>query len=159
MLIRDWIDWSNSTISVLGLGLTLGTLWFAKSASQAASEAKQAVQGHNVADTFTETVHLADQFANWVKCERWPEAAVLLRDILLRLARNRGQFAQFYASCLSQLTQIEEDAQILLTLLSQETEVLENREKNALVDRSFTISRELNCVLGQVQALRQKEEQ
>jgi hypothetical protein len=68
----DWFkpNWGNLA-SVLGLIISLITLWFAKRASQAANEAKAAVLQRNAADDLSEAARQAQDLLVFLRRGEW----------------------------------------------------------------------------------------
>ena len=98
MILHDLFDWSNSGVGVAGLVLTVGALWQATGAKKAAREARGAVYRRNAADAMVEIVRIAEQLNTSVLYERATEASIQLRELAMRIPRDREEFAKFLAS-------------------------------------------------------------
>jgi hypothetical protein len=158
MILHDWFDWSDYGVGVAGLALTVGAVWQATGAKRAATEAREAVYHRNAADAFAEIVRLAEQFATWVECERRAEAVVQVREIVLRLARDRGEFDRFLASDAGKLKEVESNCQRLADMLGYEEFPLSASAKRELFSDTLMIVHELSAVLGRVRAKGDQEE-
>lgn len=113
MFLHDWFDWSNAGVGVAGLALTVGALAQATGAKRAARQAREAIGHGNAADSLSEMVRFAEQLATWVQCERRAEAIVQVREIVLRIARDRGEFDRFLASDADKLRNWSRAASVL----------------------------------------------
>jgi hypothetical protein len=158
MIPHDWFDWSNSGVGVAGLVLTLWAVRQATGAKKAATEARDAVQHQNAADSLAEIVRLSEQFATWVRCERRAEAVVQVREIVLRLARDRGQFDPYLGSDADRLKYVETTCLRLADLLGQEEFPDGPSEKRDLFSDTLMIVTELSAVLGRLRAQGDQEE-
>jgi dsDNA-binding SOS-regulon protein len=158
MILHDLFDWSNAGVGGVGLLLTIAAIVQATGAKRAAREARQAVYHRNAADSFSEIVRLAEQFATWVECERRAEAVVQVREIVLRLARDRGEFDRFLASDADKLKDVESNCQRLADMLGQEEFPLSSSAKRDLFRDTLMIVQELSAVLGRVRAKGDQEE-
>lgn len=159
MILHDLFDWSNSGVGVAGLALTVGAIWQATGAKKAAREARQAVYHRNAADSFAEIVRLAEQFATWVECERRAEAAVQVREIVLRLARDRGQFDRFLASDTDMLRDIESRCRILADYLGKAEFPVGSRAKREMFNQTLWIVTELSGILGRIRGRIEREDE
>jgi cytosine/uracil/thiamine/allantoin permease len=56
---RDWFDWSNASVGIVGLGLTLWAVRQATGAKVAATEAREAIRQREASDSFSELGALA----------------------------------------------------------------------------------------------------
>ncbi|HTW81623.1 MAG TPA: hypothetical protein VME23_18900 [Terracidiphilus sp.] len=157
MILHDWFDWSNSGVGVTGLALTVGAIWQATGAKNAAREAREAVHQRNAADSFAEIMRLAEQFTTWVECERWAEAVVQIREISLRLARDKGEFSRFLDSDADKLEEVESDCRKLAGLLHGGAFPLGSRAKRDLFNDSLAIAHEISGILGRIRARAEME--
>jgi cytosine/uracil/thiamine/allantoin permease len=58
---RDWFDWSNACVGVVGLALTLWAVWQAKGAKAAAQSAEKSVTRHNAEVDFGSLTRMAKE--------------------------------------------------------------------------------------------------
>jgi len=158
MLTRDWIDWTNSGIGAAGLLLTVATLLLAKKAKEAASEARNAAMGRNLADLFAETVHSAGSLSERVDLERWPDVRIQLNELILRLARHRSSFVRHYEPLAPKMYEVETDCSDLQRMLSSFEEEVGIAVKRRIIKQSYKITKDLNTLLGQINDIRNEEE-
>jgi hypothetical protein len=154
---RDWFDWTSLGVGSVGLFITLWAVWAATGAKQAAIEARKAVRHRNAADSFAEVVRLAEQFATWVECERRPEAAVQVREIVLRIARDRGEFGRFLSIDADTLGRVESSCRRLADFLGHEEFPDSTEAKREMLKESLWIVQELSAVLGRARARMEDE--
>jgi hypothetical protein len=152
MIVHDLFDWTNVGIGIAGLGLTVGVLSQARGAKKAAVEAREAVHCRNAADSFAEIVRLAEQFATWVECERWAEAIVQAREIVLRLARDCEEFARFLDLDADNLKNVESNCRKLAGQLQGKIFPLGSKAKKELFNDALAIVQELSGILGRIRA-------
>jgi len=115
------------------------------------------VYQRNAADAMTEVVRIAEQCATWVECERPAEAVVQLREIVLRLARERAEFEHFLFSDADRLKDVLSRCQKLADLLSKEPFLFSTVVKGEQIRESMLIVQELCTVLGRVRARVEQE--
>jgi hypothetical protein len=49
---RDWFDWTNATVGIVGLGLTVAAIFQATGAKKAAEAAREAIWKREATDSF-----------------------------------------------------------------------------------------------------------
>lgn len=152
MIAHDSFEWTNAAIGSLGLLLTVVAIVQATGAKRAATEAREAVHHRNAADSFAEIVRLAEQFATWVECERRAEAVVQVREIILRMARNRGEFGRFLSFDGDTLRSVESNCQWLADFLGQGEFPVSAAGKSELFSETLKIVQDLSAILGRVRA-------
>jgi hypothetical protein len=130
--------------------LTLWAVAEATKAKEAAKQARKAVFHRNAADSFTEILRFAEQFATWVECERRAEAVVQIREIVLRLARDRGEFDRFLGSDGDKLVEVESNCKIMADFLSRGEFPFGAAAKRDLFNETLRIVRDLSEVLGRL---------
>jgi dsDNA-binding SOS-regulon protein len=157
MILHDLFDWSNSGVGLAGLALTVGALWQATGAKRAATEAKEAVYRRNAADSFAEILRLAEQFATWVECERRAEAVVQVREIVLRMARDRGEYDRFLGSDADKMKSVESSCQRLGDSLGYSEFPAGATEKRELFGETLKIVQDLSGILGRIRARSDQE--
>lgn len=152
MIAHDSFEWTNAAIGSLGLLLTVVAIVQATGAKRVATEAREAVHHRNAADSFAEIMRFAEQFATWVECERRPEAVVQVREIVLRIARDRGEFGRFLSFDADTLKNVESSCQRLADSLGQGAFPLNAIAKAELFRETQKIVQDLGAVLGRVRA-------
>ncbi len=152
MMLHDSFEWSNAAIGGFGLLLTLAAIVQATGAKQAATGARNAVHHRNAADSFAEIVRLAEQFATWVECERRAEAIVQVREIVLRMAHDRGEFGRFLSYDADTLRGVELSCQRLADFLGQGEFPVSAAAKSELFRETLKIVQDLSAILGRLRA-------
>jgi hypothetical protein len=158
MIAHDSFEWTNAAIGSVGLLLTVVAIVQATGAKRAATDAREAVHHRNAAESFAEIVRLAKQFATWVECERRSEAVVQVREIVLRIARDRGEFGRFLSFDADTLEGVESSCQRLADFLGQGEFPLSATAKADLFRETLKIVQDLGAVLGRVRARIEEEE-
>ena len=149
-MTHDLFDWSNMGVSVVGLALTFGALRQAQGAKEAARQARSAIRQRNTVDSIEEIVRLSKEFAYFVEYERRAEAMVFVREIILRLARVRGEFEHVLASDTDKLREIESRFKTLADELSRLAVPLGSQSKRELFRETLDIVQESSAILGRV---------
>lgn len=152
MIAHDSFEWTNAAIGSLGLLLTVVAIVQATGAKMAAREARDAIHQRNAADSFAEIVRHAEQFATWIECERRPEAVVQVREIVLRMARDRGEFSRFLSFDADTLKNVESSCQRLADFLGHGEFPVSAEAKSEMLKETLWIVQELSAVLGRVRA-------
>ena len=150
MYAHDWVDISNWWIGAAGLVLTVGALWQAAGAKAAAIEARKAVYQRNAADALSEIVRHAEQLATWVESDRWAEAIVVAREIILRLARDRTEYAQFLGADAARLERIQLSCSSLRRQCKLKS--VDPDFRDVLMADTLAIIEELSAILGRIRA-------
>lgn len=86
MILHDWFDWTNSGIGAVGLVLTLGAIWQATGAKDAAQQAGKSVRQHVAEVDFDLLMRLAKDLHGYVEEGRMPEARLRTTDLRAELA-------------------------------------------------------------------------
>jgi hypothetical protein len=89
---RDWFDWTNATIGVLGLGLTILAIIQARGAKKAALGAKEAVWKRTASAAFQELARLGLQLDVYASAQRFGEASALSRILRPAFTEARDNF-------------------------------------------------------------------
>ena len=150
MISRDWFDWSNAAVGVTGLVLSGLAIVQATGAKQAAKQAVEAVHRKNTASSIEEVLRLTGEFSNWIECERRAEAMMVMREIVLRLGRIRGEFGTFLAADLDNLLGIELKFKRLADLLARKPLPFTSAAKRELFSEILEIVHESSAILGHV---------
>jgi hypothetical protein len=112
MILRDWLDWSNSAVGVAGLALTLWAVRQATGAKQAAQDARRAVYRRNASDDVRRLERLAFSLLTAIETEQHDLASHQARDFIseclnvrehprARLGRDGGKLDLAYDHVLS----------------------------------------------------------
>jgi len=156
---RDWFDWSNFTIGLAGLALTLWAVSQATGAKKAATEARKAVYHRNAADAMVEIVHIAKQLNTSVSFGLWAEASMRMRDLVFRIPKDREEFAIFLASDADKLRNVE------LNCVRWAADILVHgkfpfsaAEKNDLFKETLNTVQELSAIQGRLRRMLDQEE-
>jgi hypothetical protein len=83
---RDWFDWSNASLGVVGLGLTLWAVAQATGAKAAAQRAEKSVRRHNAEVDFASLARMAKELHGYVEAGRVAEARIRTTDLRSDLA-------------------------------------------------------------------------
>jgi hypothetical protein len=159
MLIqRDWFDWSNSGVGVVGLALTVGAFWQAAGAKQAAREAKTAIYRRNAADAMVEIVRAAEQLSTSVLYERRVEASIQLRELLFRIPKDREEFATLLAADADKLRNVESSCKLWADFLGQGEFPVSAAEKKYLFNETLSAVQELSAIQGRLRRAIDQEE-
>jgi hypothetical protein len=79
---RDWFDWSNASVGIVGLAFTLGAVRQASGAKKAAQDARQAVYRRNASDDLRGICELAATFLTAIETKQKGLALHIARDFL-----------------------------------------------------------------------------
>jgi hypothetical protein len=82
MILHDLFDWSNTGIGVAGLALTVGAIWQATGAKNAAREARKAVYRRNASDDVKRLERLASDLLTAIETEQYDLASHQARDFI-----------------------------------------------------------------------------
>jgi len=155
---RDWFDWTNAGIGTAGLALTFATLFFAKGAKTAATEAREAIWKREASDSFSELRALAEELVPLLQFERPNEAAVRARDLVARLPRDRARFERFLAADSDKLKLLESRFQQLAVQFSSAQFLEEKDLVQAAIQTVFEAVSELNEIYGRLLARLDEED-
>ena len=150
MALPGWVDWTNTGVGITGLALTLGTLWQATGAREAANAARTAIRRRNVADALDETLRLAAQVKAWTACERYSEASVLLGEIIPHLAQYRTEFDQYIQSDLDKLKESESNCLLLAVEFRKDEQNLPRMPKDEILRHWVQIESALSTIHGKL---------
>jgi hypothetical protein len=159
MILHDWFDWSNAGVGMGGLALTVGAIWQATGAKQAAIEAKEAIWQREASDSFSDLERVASQLAVMLQLERPSEAVVLARDLVARIPRDRARFERFLASDSDKLKELEPFFQGLALQLSAPGRLEEKDELQTAVREALAAIGVLSQVHGRLLTRLDEEEQ
>ena len=141
-----------------GLALTLGAIWQATGAKNAAREARQAVYHRNAADAMMEIVRTAEQLNTSVLYERRVEASIQLRELVFRIPKDREEFANFLASDADKLKNVESSCMRWADFLGQGEFPLSVEAKKYLFKETLNTVQELSAIQGRLRRVLDKEE-
>ena len=143
---------------MVGLALTVGAIWQATGAKKAAREAKGAVYRRNAADAMVEIVRIAEQLNTSVLYERGTEASIQLRELAIRIPRDREEFAKFLATDADKLKDVESSCKRWVDFLAQGEFPLNAAEKNYLFKETLNTVQELSAIQGRLRGMLDQEE-
>ncbi|MDR3727554.1 MAG: hypothetical protein P4K86_10980 [Terracidiphilus sp.] len=155
MILHDWFDISNWWVGVAGLGLTGGTMFLAKGAKAAATEARKAVRLRNAADAFAELARFARQLGIWIAAERYSEARVQLHEIVFHLAQDGTEYLKMLKSDAGRLNGIRN---LCLELDSDLAEDPVSVSRRDVAKKTLQIENGLSTILGRMRAKVNEEE-
>jgi ribosomal protein L31E len=158
MILHDLFDWTNSGVGVAGLALTVGAIWQATGAKKAAREARGAVYRRNAADAMVEIVRIAEQLNTSVLYERGTEASIQLRELAVRIPRDREEFAKFLASDAGKLTDVESTCNRWADFFAQGEFPLNAAQKRDLFIETLKTVQELSAIQGRLRRMLDQEE-
>jgi len=150
MILHDLLDWTNSGVGVAGLALTAGAIWQATGAKNAANAARDAVYRRNAADAMVEIVRIAEQLNTSVLYERRVEASIQLRELVIRIPKDREEFARFLASDSDKLKDVESNCRRWADFLLQGEFPLNTDEKKHLFNETLNTVQELSAIQGRL---------
>src|SRR5271166_5462674 len=82
MILHDLFDWSNAGVGVAGLALTVGAIWQATGAKNAAQDARHAVYRRNASDDVKRLERLASSLLTAIETEQYGLASHQARDFI-----------------------------------------------------------------------------
>jgi hypothetical protein len=156
---RDWFDWSNALVGIVGLGLTLWAVWQATGAKRAATEAKDAVYRRNAADAMMEVVRIAEQLNTSVLYERPVEGGIQLRELVFRIPRDREEFANLLGLDADRLRHVESSCKRWADFLVQGEFPLSTAEKQYRFKETLNTVQELSAIHGRLRRMLDREEE
>ena len=152
MLLHDLFDWSNAGVGVVGLALTIGTLWQASGAKNAARETKAAISRRLASDALAHIEKLAGELTLLLQLERGAEAAVRARDLVSSIPRDRMQFDRFLRGDSDKLKGLETLFQGLAVRLSSRAFFEERVQVEQAMEAVIEANRELGAIYGRLLA-------
>jgi hypothetical protein len=158
MILHDLFDWTNSGVGVAGLALTVGAIWQATGAKKAAREARGAIYRRNAADAMVEIVRIAEQLNTSVLYERGTEASIQLRELAMRIPRDREEFAKFLASDIDKLMEVESSCKRWADFFAQGEFPLNAAQKRYLFGETLNTVQELSAIQGRLRRMLDQEE-
>jgi hypothetical protein len=157
-MLHDWFDWSNSGVGIAGLALTIGAIWQAAGARNAAREARDAVYRRNAADAMVEIVRIAEQLNTSVLYERRAEASIQLRELVVRIPSDREEFAGLLASDADKLKEVESSCKRWADFLGPGDFPLGAVAKKYLFTQTLHTVQELSAIQGRLRRMLDQEE-
>ncbi len=156
---RDWFDWTNAGIGTAGLALTFVTLFFAKGAKTAATEAREAIWKRGTSEALSELGKIAKELILYLSAERFKEASVRLLDLMERMPLVRERFKRFLQDDFDKLKEIEGILHQLATQLRTPEDLEEEGKVSEMIASASQASWELQAICGRLLATLDKEEQ
>jgi hypothetical protein len=154
---RDWFDWSNAGVGLVGLALTLWAVWQAKGAKEAAQLAGTRIRQHNAEVDFSALARIAKELHGYVEDSRMSEARLRTTDLRLELATAMRSHAQFVAHEAGRLQEKQIDLKLITEGLNGGPESLSSTEKIRLLRITGEILEALAGLSGQFRARADKE--
>jgi hypothetical protein len=152
---RDWFDWSNAGVGLVGLALTLWAVGQAKGAKVAAQRAESSIRRHNAAADFGSFARMAKELHGYVENGKMSEARLRTTDLRSDLALAIRLYGALLGPRITEL----EDKQLELTLvtdgLNRNPEDLSGTERIRLLEITGAI---LDLLAGQCGELRSDAE-
>lgn len=152
---RDWFDWTNFTIGVSGLVLTLWAIWQATGAKKAARRAEQSVIRHNAEVDFGTLARMAKELHGYVEGGMMHEARLRTTDLRSELALAIRLHESFLGNHLILLKQRQLDLKLVTDGLNRESEDLSQTERVRLLEITGAI---MDLLAGQCGRLRSSVE-
>ena len=91
----DWFSWSGNLASIVGLGITILAVCYAKSASKAARDARSEVRRANATEIIGRIGDNASLLQACVENDQKEEAVVRARDLVSDLSRFKLRYGRF----------------------------------------------------------------
>jgi hypothetical protein len=150
---RDWFDWTNFTIGLLGLALTLWAVRQATGAKKAATGARDAVWKRTASATFQDLARLGSQLDLYTSAQRFGEASALFKILRPSFTEARKNFE----------LELEKDSQPTLDEINNRLEELSGWLSNSdTIDANLQVAKaaaeSINTALSGIAGqLQQKE--
>jgi hypothetical protein len=153
---RDWFDWSNAGVGVVGLAFTLWAVWQATGAKTAAQQAEKSVQRHNAEFDFGTLTRMAKELHGFVETGMMPEARLRTTDLRSDLAVAIRHHKVFVGAQLNHLQEKQIDLKLVTDALNRGPGSLSASEKIRLLEITGAI---LDVLAGQCGELRSSVEE
>jgi len=148
---RDWFDWSNALVGIVGLGLTLWAVWQAKGAKKAAERAEKSIKRHNAEVDFGALARMAKELHGYVEAGRMPEARLRTTDLRSDLALAIRVHEEFLGRHLFRLKEKQIDLALVTDGLNRAMGKITESERIRLLGITGAI---LDLLAGQCGKLR-----
>ncbi|MDE3148813.1 MAG: hypothetical protein KGL37_05025 [Acidobacteriota bacterium] len=142
MVLHDWFDWTNASVGVAGLALTMGAIWQATGAKSAAREARQAVYRRNASDDVKRLERLASALLTAIETDQFELASHLAREFFMECSNVR----EHHRARLGRIGGKLEVAIELVRAISRELQA--GAEKNFLIDIAQKIAGDMSTLGG-----------
>ena len=152
---RDWFDWTNFTIGLSGLVLTLWAIWQATGAKKAARRAEQSVIRHNAEVDFGSLTRMAKELHGYVEGGMMSEARLRTTDLRSELALAIRLHEAFLGDQLNLLKEKQLDLTLVTDGLNRESKDLSKSERIRLLEITGAI---MDLLAGQCGKLRSSVE-
>jgi len=152
---RDWFDWSNAGVGVVGLGLTLWAVAQATGAKAAAQRAEKSVRRHNAEVDFASLARMAKELHSYVEGGMMSEARLRTTDLRSDLAIAIRLHESFLGNQRHQLEDKHLDLTLVAAGLNRKSGELSQSEKVRLLGITGAI---LDLLAGQCGELRSSVE-
>jgi hypothetical protein len=114
--------------------------------------------GENAADAMVEIVRIAEQLNTSVLYERGTEASIQLRELAMRIPRDREEFAKFLASDIDKLMEVESSCKRWADFFAQGEFPLNAAQKRYLFGETLNTVQELSAIQGRLRRMLDQEE-
>jgi hypothetical protein len=148
---HDWFDWTNASVGLLGLGLTILAIVQARSAKTAARRAEKSILRHDAEADFGTLVRMAKELHVFVESGRMSEARLRTTDLRSELASAVSHHASLLGQHLDALREKQVQLKLITDGLNRQTRVLSGAERIRLLGITGAI---LEMLAGQCGELR-----
>jgi hypothetical protein len=152
---RDWFDWSNAGVGIVGLAFTLWAVWQATGAKEAARRAEQSVIRHNAEVDFSSLMRMAKELHGYVEGGMMHEARLRTTDLRSELALAIRLHEVFLGEQLNLLKEKQLDLTLVTDGLNRESKDLSKSERVRLLEITGAI---MDVLVGQCGKLRSSVE-
>jgi hypothetical protein len=146
MPLPDWVDWTNTGVGVGGLLLTLGALFQAKGAKEAANKAEKSVQSHHAETDFAVLMRMAKELHGYIESGQLAEARVRTTDLRTELSTALERHKKFLKDNWKPLKEQQYSLTLAANLLNRRAEELSAKERTSLLESTGAI---LEVLAGQ----------
>jgi hypothetical protein len=155
MILHDLFDWSNASVGVAGLVLTLWAVWQATGAKKAAESAENSVRRHNAEVDFASLARMAKELHGFVESGMIAEARLRTTDLRAELALAIPNHRSFVGAHLTALRKKQVDLVLVADGLNRGSDTLTRSERIRLLGMTGAI---LEVLAGQCGELRSNVE-
>ncbi len=145
-LPRDWFDWTNAGIGVVGLLFTLWAVLQATGAKQAAVSTEKSVKKHNAEFDFDTLTRMAKELHGYVESGMMSEAKLRTTDLRTELAVAIRHHEAYLGTQASLLKSKQADLKLVTDGLNRKADDLSQTERIRLLGITGAI---LDLLAGQ----------
>jgi len=139
---RDWFDWSNASVGLAGVILTVGAIWQATGAKSAARDARQAVYRRNASEDVKRLERLASDLLLAIETERDDFASYQARDFISECRNVREHHRALLGSDGGKL-----DA-AFAHVREISRGIQEGKSRSRLIESAQTVSADMSSLVG-----------